>query len=61
MRLPGLLAGGNFARLPVPRDQYWCDQSLFQDRFDRHLTVVLGVACCGLSGTGRLLLASDGS
>ena len=61
VRLPRLAGWRNFARLPLPRDRYWCDPSLFQDRFDRHLTVVLGVACCGLSGTGRLLLPSDGS
>jgi len=28
--LPGLLAGGNFARLPTPRDRYRCDRSLFK-------------------------------
>jgi hypothetical protein len=43
--LLGLMAGGNFARLQVPPDRYRCDPSLFQDRFDRHLTVVPGGAC----------------
>ena len=55
------MAGGNLARLPVPPDRYRCDSSLFQDRFDRHLTVVPGVAmrleryAPYLAGIGRQL------